>query len=58
LGVYESAVHPCRELSAAEEIAGLLPGATPIKAFNTTFAGTIVEGQVADHPLDVFVAGD
>ena len=29
-----------------------------VKAFNTTFAGTLVEGRVADQPLDVFVAGD
>jgi predicted dinucleotide-binding enzyme len=44
--------------SAAEEISTLLPGASVLKAFNTTFAGTLVEGQVAGHPLDVFVAGD
>jgi predicted dinucleotide-binding enzyme len=29
-----------------------------VKAFNTTFAGTLVEGQVAGQPLDVFIAGD
>jgi predicted dinucleotide-binding enzyme len=29
-----------------------------VKAFNTTFAGTLVEGQVKDQPLDVFIAGD
>jgi predicted dinucleotide-binding enzyme len=28
------------------------------KAFNTTFAGTLVEGEVAGQPLDVYVAGD
>ena len=28
------------------------------KAFNTTFAGTLVKGQVAGQPLDVFIAGD
>lgn len=33
-------------------------GARVLKAFNTTFAGTLVEGQVAGHPLDVFIAGD
>jgi predicted dinucleotide-binding enzyme len=44
--------------SAAEEIARLLPGATVVKAFNATFAGMLVEGQAADHPLEVFVAGD
>jgi hypothetical protein len=29
-----------------------------VKAFNRTFAGTLVEGEVAGEPLDVFVAGD
>ncbi len=29
-----------------------------MKAFNTTFAGTLVEGRVADQPLDVLIAGD
>jgi predicted dinucleotide-binding enzyme len=45
--------------SAAEELAKLLPASTRVvKAFNTTFAGTLVAGQVAGQPLDVFVAGD
>jgi NADPH-dependent F420 reductase len=45
--------------SAAEELAQVVPaGARIVKAFNTTFAGTLVEGQVAGQPLDVFVAGD
>lgn len=45
--------------SSAEEVAQLLPEGTPVvKAFNTTFAGTIVEGQVDGHPLDVLLAGD
>ena len=29
-----------------------------MKAFNTTFAGTLVAGEVAGQPLDVFIAGD
>jgi 8-hydroxy-5-deazaflavin:NADPH oxidoreductase len=29
-----------------------------VKAFNTTFAPTLVAGQVAGQPLDVFLAGD
>ncbi len=33
-------------------------GARVVKAFNTTFAVTLVEGQVAGQPLDVFIAGD
>jgi 8-hydroxy-5-deazaflavin:NADPH oxidoreductase len=44
--------------SAAQEIAQKLPGAKVAKAFNTTFAGTLVEGQVGGQPLDVFVASD
>lgn len=45
--------------SAAEEIEKTAPeGARIVKAFNTTFAGTLVEGEVAGQPLDVYVAGD
>ena len=45
--------------SGAQEIAGAAPeGAKVVKAFNTTFAGTLVEGKVGDQPLDVFLAGD
>lgn len=45
--------------SAAEEIEKEAPeGARVVKAFNTTFAGTLVEGRVAGQPLDVYVAGD
>ncbi|ABG04752.1 reduced coenzyme F420:NADP oxidoreductase [Rubrobacter xylanophilus DSM 9941] len=47
------------ESSAAEEIQGSAhEGARVVKAFNTTFAGTLVEGRVAGQPLDVFIAGD
>ena len=45
--------------SAAQEIAAsAADGAKVVKAFNTTFAGTLVEGNVAGQPLDVFIAGD
>ena len=45
--------------SAAETIQAELPmGAKLVKAFNTTFAGTLVDGNVAGQPLDVFIAGD
>jgi 8-hydroxy-5-deazaflavin:NADPH oxidoreductase len=44
--------------SVAQEIANTVPGAKVVKAFNTTFASTLVEGQVAGTPLDVFVASD
>ena len=45
--------------SSAEEIAELVPEGTPVvKAFNTTFAPTVVQGEVAGHQLDVLIAGD
>jgi NADPH-dependent F420 reductase len=44
--------------SAAQEIAAKAPGAKVVKAFNTTFAGTLGEGRVAGHPLDVLIASD
>lgn len=44
--------------SSAEELAAALPESRVVKAFNTTFAGTLVQGEVAGQPLDVFIAGD
>ncbi len=44
--------------SAAQEIAAKAPGAKVVKAFNTTFAGTLVAGRVAGQPLDVLIASD
>ena len=44
--------------SAAQELASGAAGARVVKAFNTTFAGTLSEGRVAGQPLDVFIAGD
>ena len=45
--------------SAAEELAKVVPaGVTVVKAFNTTFASTLVCGKVGGIPLDVFIAGD
>jgi predicted dinucleotide-binding enzyme len=46
------------EGSVAQQIAAKVPRAKVVKAFNTTFAGTLVEGAVAGQPLDVFIAGD
>ena len=46
------------EGSAAQHVAARLPQANVVKAFNTTFAATLVDGEVAGQPLDVFVAGD
>jgi len=45
--------------SSAEDLARVVaPGAKVVKAFNTTFAGTLLAGQVAGQPLDIFIAGD
>jgi NADPH-dependent F420 reductase len=45
--------------SAAEEIAKALPENTKVlKAFNTTFAKTLINGKVEGKPLDVFIAGN
>jgi len=44
--------------SAAAHIAALLPGARVVKAFNTTFAGTLSSGTVGGQPTTVLVAGD
>jgi predicted dinucleotide-binding enzyme len=44
--------------SAAQEIAATVAGARVVKAFNTTFAGTLAQGTVAGQPLDVFLASD
>jgi 8-hydroxy-5-deazaflavin:NADPH oxidoreductase len=45
--------------SSAEEVAELVPQGTPVvKAFNTTFAGTLVAGEVDGQQLDVLIAAD
>jgi hypothetical protein len=45
--------------SGAQVIEDVAPdGARVVKAFNTTFAGTLLAGEVAGQPLDVFIAGD
>ena len=45
--------------SSAEEVAQLVPVGTPVvKAFNTTFAPTLVAGEVGGQQLDVLIAGD
>jgi 8-hydroxy-5-deazaflavin:NADPH oxidoreductase len=45
--------------SSAEEVAELVPdGTAVVKAFNTTFAPTLVAGEVGGQPLDVLIAGD
>jgi len=44
--------------SAAQEIAAKAPGAKVVKAFNTTFAGTLGDGRVGGQPLHVLIASD
>ena len=45
--------------SAGEEIAKSAPqGAKVVKAFNTTFAPTLVAGEAGGQQLDVLIAGD
>jgi len=44
--------------SAAQEVAQKAPAAKVVKAFNTTFAGSLVDGQVGGQPVNVFVASD
>jgi predicted dinucleotide-binding enzyme len=45
--------------SSAEEVQQLVPDGTPVvKAFNTTFAPTLVKGEVGGQSLDVLIAGD
>jgi len=46
------------EGSVAQRIAAMAPDARVVKAFNTTFAGTLGEGTVDGQPLDIFLAGD
>ena len=45
--------------SSAEDLAkAIASGAKVVKAFNTTYAGTLIAGEVAGQKLDVFIAGD
>jgi len=45
-------------MSSAELLAAKLPGSRIVKAFNTTHAPALFDGQVDEVPLDVFVASD
>jgi predicted dinucleotide-binding enzyme len=45
--------------TSAEEVQQLVPQGTPVvKAFNTTFALTLVAGEVDGQQLDVLIGGD
>jgi NADPH-dependent F420 reductase len=54
---FDSLVVPA-DSSAAAEIAAALPSARVLKAFNTTFAGTLASGEVGPLGTTVLVAGD
>jgi 8-hydroxy-5-deazaflavin:NADPH oxidoreductase len=54
---YDALVTP-PDSSAAQLLAESAGGARVVKAFNTTFAGTLTSGEVGGQPLDVFMAGD
>ncbi len=54
---FDSLVVPA-DSSAAAEIAGKLPESRVLKAFNTTFAGTLASGSVGDNTTTVLIAGD
>lgn len=45
-------------VAAVTLVAAEAPRARFVKAFNTTFATTLVAGEVAGQPLDVFLAAD
>lgn len=50
---------PPADSSGAEEIAKNLPqGAKLVKAFNTTFAGALMTGEIDGKILDVFIASN
>lgn len=46
------------ESSSAEELAAALPSSWVLKAFNTTFAGTLSAKSVGPNPTTVLVAGE
>jgi 8-hydroxy-5-deazaflavin:NADPH oxidoreductase len=54
---FDSLVVPA-DASAAAEIAAALPESRVLKAFNTTFAGTLAAGTVGSLPTTVLIAGD
>lgn len=57
LETFDSLVVPA-DSSSAEELAGTLPSSRVLKAFNTTFAGTLSAKSVGPNPTTVLVAGD
>jgi predicted dinucleotide-binding enzyme len=54
---FDSLVVPAGS-SAAAELAGALPHAKVLKAFNTNFAATLASRKVGNAPTTVLIAGD
>ena len=54
---FDSLVVPA-DSSAAAQVAAALPQSRVLKAFNTTFAGTLTAGTVGGVPTTVLIAGD
>jgi len=54
---FDSLVVPA-DSSKTAEIAAALPQSKVVKAFNTTFAGTLAAGSVGDNQTTVLIAGD
>jgi len=54
---FDSLVVPA-DSSATAELAAALPESRVLKAFNTTFAGTLVSGTIGSAPTTVLIAGD
>ena len=54
---FDSLVVPA-DGSAAAEIAAALPHSRVLKAFNTTFAGTLAAGTIGELPTTLLIAGD
>ena len=54
---FDSLVVPA-DGSAAAEIAAALPSSRVLKAFNTTFAGTLASGAIGGLATTVLIAGD
>ena len=54
---FDSLVVPA-DSSAAAEIAAALPDSRVLKAFNTTFAGTLATGTIGGSTTTVLIAGD
>ena len=57
LETFDSLTVPA-DSSATAEIAAAQPSSRVLKAFNTTFAGTLASGTVGPHTTTVLVAGD